>query len=402
MGQPRPPGGDTRDLAQVWGQTPAPGPAVDMPVGPAAAPLPALERASLVILRQFDVADEIDLARARELARADRADVRPKPRTTALLLSNPPVAVPLGARTPVLAGRSVEAEAAARVFDFGAISIRLRVALPPGTPWGELAAMVRAAQTDDALTRAAREEADALVARLAPALRTPHPASVYEDYVVAFVERFAEPVEPRALPREAVARLLLGEADAAALSPTEVDEALRQRTSYYNDDLCVAGWSTALVVEPGGDTDAVDVLELANAQLLELRYFDELLDRELARLYDETGRRARGPALLRSYGPLLRHTMAVMLEIAEFIERAEDALKILGDVYLARLYANAVASLRIGGWERSVTRKQELVRQAYDVLKNEVDASRDQWLELTIVALIVLELVLAFRGALPP
>jgi hypothetical protein len=90
--------------------------------------------------------------------------------------------------------------------------------------------------------------------------------------------------------------------------------------------------------------------------------------------------------------------MAVMLEIAEFVERVENAIKIIGDTYLARLYGSAVDSLRIPAWERSVTRKQALLQQVYDVLRSEVDASRGLLAEALIGALIVIELVLAFRG----
>jgi hypothetical protein len=160
----------------------------------------------------------------------------------------------------------------------------------------------------------------------------------------------------------------------------------------------VTGWNVALIVEPSGDPDTIEVLELANAQLLELRYYDDLLDRELANLYDEVGRRrGRSMSLLRNYGPVLRRAMILMLEIAEFIERVENALKIIGDVYLARLYASAVETLRIPSWERSVTRKQELVQQVYDVLKSEVDARRGQVSEIIVIVLILGEILLALR-----
>ena len=61
---------------------------------------------------------------------------------------------------------------------------------------------------------------------------------------------------------------------------------LRQRFSYYTDDLVVLTWDRAFIYEPRGDSDVADVLEIANAQLLEMRYYDELLDDELPRMYD--------------------------------------------------------------------------------------------------------------------
>ncbi len=384
----RPPGAPT----ESWGQTPAPNPPAPMRD---TGELPSLERGAVIVLRQFDVADEVDLKRAQALVAAQRLPL-PRPRGTPIVLANPPLALPLGTRALVLDGRSFEAELMARVFDFGAVSVRLRIGLAPGTSWEDAAALVRAAQVDEGLTRLAREETEQLVARMTPALSRAHASPLFEDYVVLLVERFSPATQAVALPLGAVGRLLLGEAMEARLSEAEVAEATRHRSSYYGDDLCVAGWSTALVVEPSGDPDVVEVLDFANAQLLELRYYDELLDGALDQLYaDVAARRGRGASFVRNYAPVLHRTMALMLEIAEFVERVENAIKIIGDTYLARLYGGAVDSLRIPAWERSVTRKQALLQQVYDVLKNEVDASRAFWLEVLIVFLIVVELAVA-------
>jgi hypothetical protein len=379
-----------------WGQASSPAATVPMPAE-SGGPLPAIERGSLIIIRQFDIADEVDLIKVQALHVAERS-LRTRPRSTALLLSNPPLAIALGSQTITLGGSPVTVDIVARVFDFGTVSVRMRLALPSGLPWADLAALVRAAQTDDDLTRVARKATTELEELIASTLTGRHTSDLYEDYAVVFVERFAPPIAPHALPLDAIARLLLGEEERFGLSAAEIAEATRHRSSYYGDDLCVSGWNVALVVEPRGDADPVDVLELANAQLLELRFYDQILDRELGRLYDEVAlRRRRWAAILRNYGPLLRQTMALLLEIAEFVERVENALKIIGDVYLARLYTSAVDVLRIPAWERSVTRKQALVEQVYDVLKSEVDTWRDQLIEVIILLLIVGELFLALH-----
>ena len=64
--------------------------------------------------------------------------------------------------------------------------------------------------------------------------------------------------------------------------PRPAASCCRQRFSYFEDDLAVLTWNAALVVEPvAEDTDVQYVLEFANAQLLELRFYDALLDAEL-------------------------------------------------------------------------------------------------------------------------
>ncbi len=52
--------------------------------------------------------------------------------------------------------------------------------------------------------------------------------------------------------------------------------------------------------------------------------------------------------------------------------------------------------LRIPAWQASVTRKQQLLERAYQLLKGEVDTDRALTLESTIVVLIVTEIALAF------
>lgn len=377
-----------------WGQAPAPTAAPAMGHD---GELPVIDQGAVIVVRQFDVADEVDLAAAGRLVAAQRPQVRPG--GTPIVLPNPPLALPLGVRRLRLDGREFDAELVARVFDFGAVSVRLRLALAAGTTWASASALTRAAQVDEALTAVAREETEKLVERLRPTLAGRHDSALYEDYVVLYVERFATPRPALSLPLGAIGRVLLGEPPEARLAETEVLEATRHRSSYDGDDLCVSGWSTAFVVEPGGDPAVLEVLELANAQLLELRYYDELLDHALDRLYGElAARRGRGRGPFRNYGPVLHRTMAVMLEIAEFVERVENAIKIIGDTYLARLYGSAVDSLRIPAWERSVTRKQALLQQVYDVLRSEVDASRGLLVEVLVVILIGLEMVIALGG----
>jgi hypothetical protein len=380
--------------AEAWGQTPHANPAI--PMGSGTAP-PTVAKGSLFLLRQFDVADEIELEKARQLQLAELT-VLARPRATALLLSSRPLSIALPPRTIELEGRPVQVDVSVRVFDFGTLSVRFRVPLASGLSWVELSNLTRLAQVEESLTRVGRDVAREVVERLGAAVTGRHETELFEDYTIVFVEQFNGLSTPQALPVDAVARLLLGESETAAVSPTEIQETTRHRSSYLSEDLCIAGWNVALVVEPTGDTDAIDVLELANAQLLELRYYDSLLDRELARLYDEIGaRRGRRINLLRNYGPVLRRAMALLLEIAEFIERVENALKIIGDVYLARLYASAVDAFRIPSWEHAVTRKQALVQQVYDVLKSEVDTRRAQLLEIIVIVLILGEILQALR-----
>jgi len=249
----------------------------------------------------------------------------------------------------------------------------------------------------DALCRA---EALALLGPLGPALRRPHLWEGDESYTVTFVQRLeGAPRASELLTRCDLPRLILGEPPGVQLSVEQRGEVLRGLHSYTRDDLALIDWNAAFVYEPSGSLDIPDLLEIANAHLLELRYYDARLDRELAAIYEEVNQRKRPWYSLFSgkYGKLRRRTLALLMELGEFTERVENSLKIIGDIYLARVYETSVRQLRVPDWQHSVNRKQSLVNQVYTLLKAEVDTDRLLWLEITVVVLILGELLLALR-----
>src|SRR5262249_12271432 len=134
-----------------------------------------------------------------------------------------------------------------------------------------------------------------------------------------------------------LAPLLSGER--RELSADARRDLLRRRFSYYEDDLVVLTWDRAFIYEPRGDTDVDDVIEVANAQLLELRYYDELLDDELPRMYDnvEQARRAWNLMAPRHFARLAHRLYTLVAEVTELTEKVDNALQVIEDVYLARV-----------------------------------------------------------------
>jgi hypothetical protein len=193
-----------------------------------------------------------------------------------------------------------------------------------------------------------------------------------------------------------LAPLLSGER--RALSEPARRELLRHHFSYYKDDLVVLTWDRAFLVEPTGDLDVADVLEVANAQLLEMRYYDDLLDDELPRMYDrveETRRALRGLSR-RRFADLARDLHTLVAEVTELTEKVDNALQVTEDVYLARIYAAALGIFRVPNVSAAVDRKLSIIRDTYTALYDEASSTRAELLEIAIVLLIVLEIFLAF------
>jgi hypothetical protein len=242
----------------------------------------------------------------------------------------------------------------------------------------------------------------ALTERLAVAIERPRIAPVTEDFTIYRVDAMTDaagaPAPPDALTDELVQPLLL--AEPRPISAAARRELLPYRFSYYADDLTVLAWSAALVVEPAADdTDIQYVLEFANAQLLELRVYDQLLDDELPRLYDRIASARRGPGALllgRRHGPLLSELQTRVADVTEIVERVDNALKVTDDVYLARVYSAALEIFRGRAWRNGIDRKLEILHGTYAMLNDEAQSARMEALEVAIVVLIVAETVLSF------
>ena len=357
------------------------------------------------VYRLFDVADSVDLAAAEGVVGAPKSRLRLEGAQsgTALELPRPPLQLALGAREVPLASGARPAEASAHVYDYGVVSILYRVAIPPGATLEELVPLAEelVVEPTPALDQAARREAQEVARALGPALERPHAWEGFESYHVFFVRRF-EGGSVRALDllsRAPIAELLLGETSAVPLSPAEREEVLSHHHTYLEDDLAVVHWNCALVVEPSGVEDIPDLLEFATAHLLELRYYDALLDRELHRIYDqiEAGGSPVTDLFTRRYRRLQRETAALLLELSEMIERLENAIKIVGDLYLARLYLAAVRRFRLPAWQETVLRKQKLVADVNQIIGDAADTNRSELLEIAVIALILLELLAALR-----
>jgi hypothetical protein len=217
-----------------------------------------------------------------------------------------------------------------------------------------------------------------------------------EDYTLVVVRELDPPLAAASLLHEVDLAPILSH-ETRRLSDAARRDLLRHVHSYYGDDLVVLTWDRAFILEPSGDDDVADVLEVANAQLLELRYYDALLDRELPRTYARAAAvRGRRPLLLRRYARAAHQMRALVAEITLITEKVDNALKVTEDVYLARVYTSALEVFRFRYWTASIDRKLSLIRDTYTALYDEAVATRAEWLEVAIVALILLEIVLAF------
>ena len=373
--------------------------------------LPTVSAGYLLALRLIDVADSIDLAQAETLwsdyaarqpvggAQRRRLSATPP---KAVAFGVPPLSIPLESVILTLGEAQVEAAMTARLYDFGAITLEMKV-LANGLTWPEFANRMNAVDVavgPEAISTALWDTSlKHITSVLGAALVRPSKAELNEDYLIAAVNSLdGQPTSEELMQRVDLAALLSGER--RQLSQTARAELLRHRFSYYEDDLVVLTWDRAFIYEPRGDSDVADVIEVANAQLMEMRYYDELLDAELPRMYDHVAAARSGLNLLRSrrYAGLARRLYGLVAEVTELTERVDNALQVTEDVYLARVYASALDQFRVASVTAAVNRKLAIIRETYTALYEEAAGARAEWLEIAIVALIVVEVVMALLG----
>ena len=369
----------------------------------AARPL-VVREGRVVAYRQLDVADEIDLAVCQALlqASAPRRGALTREGAQSLVISSPPLEITVGPRSIVLprTGKKIDADVSVRVFDYGAVSFSFEVPIAPGTELGDIVSWCDELYDSPELDQAAREMVQPLLARLRGSVRGEHGWNAVETYTVVFVRRFdGDPAAGDVLGTPSLASLVLGEPTNRRLSPSQRQDVLTHSHSYFDDDLVVVDWNCAFVLEPSGSRDIPDILELASSQLLELRYYDELFDAELARVYRDLDR-ARGrriPDFRNPWVDLGRRVVSRLVELSEFAERVDNTLKVIGDFYLARVYESAVRRFRIRSWQASIDAKQALLAQSHSLIRGEIDARRTTLLELVVIVLILVEVLLALR-----
>jgi hypothetical protein len=370
-------------------------------IGPTSPRSTYIRSARIVAFYLFDVAESIDLEAVPGLigGEAVAAKLAPKPATPSYVQYEKP---PLTFEGDAVGVPKVDGfNARIRVYDYGVISVALSG--PFAGPWSELIGVGHSLIENDDLELHAEQLCRVVMDRLRPALTRPRSTTLTEDYLVVAVSELDTPVSADRLLAEHgtdIAQLLRGERK--PLSEQEKAKVLQSRISYLSDDLVVPTWNAAFVYDtPAGAQAAIEILEFANSQLLEFRYYDQLLDGQLASIYSQVQHpRWFDQWLGGRYTRAAREVNALYVDVNELTDHTENALKFIGDVYAARLFGLVGDRLGLDKWKANVEAKLETLDDIYRFVVEQSAMSRGQFMELTIVLILVLELVLILLGVM--
>lgn len=288
-----------------------------------------------------------------------------------------------------------------KFYDYGVISLML--SRPFAGTWADLVRLGQDLIESEPLEQHASDACRRIVERLRAALVGSRASVLSEDYLAFVVSALDAPASAEAVVEEHgadIAQMLRGERQ--PLSRQERDEVLRLRISYLADDLVVPAYNAAFIYDAAPASLAtLEVLEFVNSQLLEFRYHDELLESELSRIYLSLQRpRPVDRWLGRGAARAARRLHALFIDVNELTDRMENAVKLVGDIYAARLFGLAAARVGLDAWKRNVEEKLETLDDIYRFTIEQSGISQGNMLELIIVLILVLELGLILAGVM--
>lgn len=354
----------------------------------------AVNKGKIIIYRIYDVGNEIDLEKASLKIEQSMTPLRfrLKKVSRAIVITNAPLTISLGVSTYIINGQSFEAEIVGKIWYFGSISIAFHLNIPQGMDLQKLSQVAASIESDPQFNEKAKQKLNDIVAQISNCIDKIEVWDTFEDYMAYLVESFTGIEGPiQILKQKEFYSLIL--ADNIDQPAEPIIKSITENTFQYSvTDLAIIEWNSAFIIEPSGSLDICDVIEFSLCQLLEMRYYDDVLDIKLNYLYssiiDE-----KGGVLSDRYSIISKESALKYLELSEIVENIENSLKIIGDFYYARIYRAASLRFRIKDWQASVDNKLNNLAEVSKLLHTGVSEKRSALLEIIIIVLIAAELI---------
>jgi len=352
-------------------------------------------KGSILVYKVFDIGGSVNLAATEKLF-SDKnsggrfmlaSDIR-----KAIIIHESPLSVKMDPAEVTIGGTKFTADISARVWHYGVLSVTMQLHIPEGIKWDDMVALSPLIENSKEMDALAVSRCRTFCDKACACIEEPSLWSTNEDYITYLIEKFdgaADPVE--LLEKADVAGLILAEnkdelADFSRRSITE------NALQYAKNDLAVIDWNSALVVDPDGQRDVVDVIEFCLTHLLEMRFYDDLLETKLSTLYDSMDQKRPG-IMHNPYYDMAAEASRRYMEFSEFLARIENSLKTVGDSYLATVFRAASHEFRFEDWRKSTSRKMDTLAQIAELLQGELNHRRSNILEIIVIVLIAIEIV---------
>ncbi len=355
-----------------------------------------VNKGKILLYRVFDIGEEIDLEKAEKIIvdetfrskfKLKKKDLR------SVIVTTEPLQIGLGFHEILIEQKIYRFELNAKIWDFGTFSLTFEFGITPGTSLKELSQLAHIFEDSEEIDLLSQQKARDFTLKIGQSMVKTNEWPIFEDYILYFIELFDQdmPDVGKILEHEDIPGLILTE-NGDQLSKQMKDKIMNSSLQYYKNDLAVIDWNSAFIVEPTGITDVPDVIEFALNQLLELRYYDDQLDRKLNQIYSDS-LNPNASIFSGLYAELAKDAGQKYIEIAEIVETVENSLKLIGDQYLSIVFRTASNKFRFQDWQNNIDNKLDNLADLSKLLSDNVNHKRSNLLEIIIIILISIELV---------
>ena len=348
--------------------------------------------AKLYIYRLLDISDNLDVARLKRHLKK----MKPKPlrlthfTPTYLNFSVPPIETSEASWQSPLSDKTIEIKI--KFYSLGSLTVKFEIDIE-GQSYDEVFNKARnIANNTSAFDRKAREVARASRSLIEKHLGVKTYNGFAEDYAILWIKDKSKGIEDDV--KGAFCGFLRNEP--CGLSNYEQSEASRYSFSYTPQDVTIIDWDRAITIGEKPEDDVWDVLEYANLQLLELRYYESELDKRLREIYAFST--AGHLPFFKFYQTqnMLQKNLRLYVEFTNVENKINNFLQLTGDEYLSRIYMAASARLNMKRIQENLRERLLDAKELYEMLSAEASSTRAEILEIIIILLIIFEIIMPF------
>jgi hypothetical protein len=359
-------------------------------------------RGTLRIFLLYDVAEAIDLDKLKAMLGPRGIPVqRFFPRRTPEYVGFEQAPI-VEACDPITLKRGETVACSVKYYSYAVVAVQIEV--PFDCDWQTLTRNAARWVDTLALDAQAREIARTHLDSVAGAVIRPSSEWLAEAYMVVDLQ----PVEGRegrpltaadllSAHGDQIVQLIRGES--VPLAAASVGETLQTALSYYASDLVVVSPASALVYDRPEDAAAtIEILEFARTQLLEFRYYDNLMTRVLTAVYNALERKRNVFFSYRILTGDANRLNTIRLDVMELTERIDNTIKFFSDIFYARFYRLAAGRMGVPDYRALVEQKLHTAGELHDLIVDQFNEARMFLLEVAIAVLCLLDVILLLRG----
>ena len=169
-----------------------------------------------------------------------------------------------------------------------------------------------------------------------------------------------------------------------------INELLKNKIKYSTKDLIILDWDNGIILDKNEDFwEEVDIIELACIRVLNLRIFDNMLS-EAIQYFTRLQWEKLGYFRLKR---LSKDLYLQRISYISYFDSIENVLMLYGDRYYAELYERLCRIFYVNEWIKRVEKKMDMINEIYTMIRQHLTEFYGLLLEVTIVALILLEII---------